>query len=77
MAYVEVSDQLLKAVDVGGGAGRVVADSILSFGLSWGADGYIYSIRNLSGGLSSDGIYRVPATGGDPREPPDADLNGL
>ena len=42
-----------------------MADSILSYGLSWGADGYIYLVRNLSGGLSSDGIFRVPATGGD------------
>ena len=65
VAYVEVADQLLKTVDVGGGAGAIVADSILSFGLSWGADGYIYAIRNLSGGLSSDGIFRVPETGGD------------
>jgi serine/threonine-protein kinase len=65
VAFVESSDQILKTVEVGGGAVHEVADSVLFFGVSWGDDGYIYSVANQSGGLSSDGIYRVPATGGD------------
>ena len=65
VAYFERGNRLVKIVDIGGGSANTVASGAIADGLSWGADGYIYTMASPGGGISPQGLFRVPATGGD------------
>jgi Tol biopolymer transport system component len=54
------ADGRIKRIGVAGGAAETICESVNDFGASWGPDGTILF-------ANSNGVYRVPASGGTPQ----------